>query len=195
MPVLPVLLVLISAVILGATLLVRTNDTVHDAARTAADTVEYPLSHRDEIQGTATRHQVNPYWVCAVIKAESDWRVGATSSAGAIGLMQVLPATAQEMADWGFVDASRYPVADLAEPAVNIEYGTAYLRYLVERYHEMEPAIAAYNAGMANVDAWLENGSDIRAVIEFPETRSYLLAVVWNREKYETLYPDAFTTV
>lgn len=182
------------AVILGATLLVRTNDTVYDAAKTVEGTVEYPLSYTDEIQGAADRHQVNPYWICAVIKAESDWHADAASSAGAVGLMQVLPATAQEMADWGMVDASGYPVADLADPAVNIEYGTAYLRYLVERYHEMEPAIAAYNAGMANVDAWLENGSDIREVIEFPETRSYLLAVVWNREKYESLYPDAFTT-
>lgn len=187
-----VLSVAILVLVVACVVLVKVNTSAYNLAKSVENSVQYPLRYTEYIQQSATEHEVNPYWVCAVIKAESDWDASAESDAGAVGLMQMLPSTAQEMADWGLVDASVYPVEDLADPRVNIEYGTAYLRYLVERYHEMEPAIAAYNAGMANVDSWLENGEDIRDVIEFPETDSYLLEVVWNKERYETLYPDAF---
>jgi soluble lytic murein transglycosylase len=75
---------------------------------------------------------------------------------------------------------------------VNIEYGTAYLRQLVERYHEVETALAAYNAGMGNADEWAETGGDIRDAIEFSETKHYVLRVVRARDVYEELYPEAF---
>jgi soluble lytic murein transglycosylase len=114
--------------------------------------------------------------------------------------MQILPSTAADMT--GKVNPDLRIEADpdrdgvdsdaLRDPAANIEYGTAYLRLLVERYHEIEPALAAYNAGMSNVDAWLERGDDIRETIEFPETRHYVLRVIRARDVYERLYPDAF---
>ncbi|NTU88477.1 MAG: lytic transglycosylase domain-containing protein [Actinobacteria bacterium] len=154
--------------------------------------VYYPLEYTQEIAESSARHEVNPYWVCALIESESAWDSDVMSDAGAIGLMQLLPETAKDLADWGIVDASRYPPENLKDPAVNIEYGTAYIRYLVERYHEMEPAVAAYNAGLGNVDEWLESGEDIRDTIDFPETATYLLRVVRAKELYEELYPDAF---
>ncbi len=80
----------------------------------------------------------------------------------------------------------------LLDPATNIEYGTAYLRYLVDRYHEIEMSLAAYNAGLSRVDEWAKKGSDIRATIEFPETRLYVLKVMRGKERYEALHPDAF---
>jgi len=75
---------------------------------------------------------------------------------------------------------------------VNIEYGAAYLRYLVGRYHEIEVALAAYNAGLANADAWARQGGDIRDHIEFPATRRFVLEVSGGKDRYEALYPNAF---
>ncbi len=152
----------------------------------------YPLDHVDEIAASAERHQVNPYLVAAVINVESDFRSGAESGAGAIGLMQILPTTAADMARWGVVDGVRYPLEDLADPAVNIEYGTAYLRYLVERYHEIDPALAAYNAGLGNADEWVAQGSDVRDFVDFPETHEYIQKVNRAKARYEELYPDTF---
>lgn len=153
----------------------------------------YPLpdEYRESIQRAATAHEVNPYLVAAIIDAESSWDADIVSGAGAVGLMQVLPATAQELRRRDLVD-ERFDPDDLADPDVNIEYGTAYFRTLVERYHEIETALAAYNAGMGNVDEWLDNEGNIRDQIEFPETRHYVLRVSRARDVYERLYPDAF---
>jgi soluble lytic murein transglycosylase len=152
----------------------------------------YPLHYENQIQDSATRHKINPNVVAGVIKAESSWDSKATSSAGAVGLMQLMPETARDLARSGAVDARRYPLKDLGDPSVNIEYGTAYLRFLVNRYHEIETALAAYNAGLRHADEWKKKGDDIRAAIEFPETKTYVVRVVRNREAYERLYPHAF---
>jgi soluble lytic murein transglycosylase len=152
----------------------------------------YPLSYQKEIAESAARHKVNPYLVAAVINAESSWQPDTVSKAGAVGLMQVLPGTAKDLAHAKAVDTKRYPVNRLSDPAVNIEYGTAYLRYLVERYHEIETALAAYNAGLRHADEWAKRGENIRAAIAFPETKHYVLRVMRGKERYETLYRDAF---
>jgi soluble lytic murein transglycosylase len=154
----------------------------------------YPLSHQDAIKAASVRHTVNPYLVAAVINAESKWDVDVVSGAGAVGLMQVLPSTADELSRRGRVDGHRFPPDKLSDPDVNIEYGTAYLRYLVERYHEIEVALAAYNAGLANADVWASKGGDIRETIGFPETRAFVLKVARGKDRYEALYPDAFGT-
>jgi soluble lytic murein transglycosylase len=152
----------------------------------------YQLEHREAIQASAQRHRVSPYLIAAVIEAESDWEPGARSSVGAQGLMQVMPSTARELARRGRVDGSAYPPGRLEDPAVNIEYGAAYLRYLVSRYHEIETALAAYNAGLANADSWAAQGGDIREQIDFPATRHFVLKVSRGKDRYEALYPDAF---
>ena len=152
----------------------------------------YQLEHAGKIADSATRHRVNPYLVASVIEAESDWEESARSAAGAQGLMQVMPSTAEELARRGRVDGKAYPPERLSDPAVNIEYGTAYLRYLVERYHEIETALAAYNAGLANADLWSARGGDIRRQIAFPETKHFVLKVSRGKDRYEALYPDAF---
>lgn len=152
----------------------------------------YPLRYEDAIESASSRHRVSPYLIAAVIDAESDWDPSARSAVGAEGLMQVMPSTANELADRGIVDRERFAPEELEDPVVNIEYGAAYLRYLVERYHEIETALAAYNAGLANADAWAEEGGDIRERIEFPETRHFVLKVSRGKDRYEALYPDAF---
>lgn len=152
----------------------------------------YPIRYQSQIADSATRHRISPYLVAAVINAESGWRASRRSSAGAIGLMQVMPQTARDLVRSGLVDGRKFPPSDLASPTVNIEYGTAYLRFLVNRYHEVETALAAYNAGLRHADEWKKKGGDIRAAIAFPETKSYVLRVVRNRDRYEYLYPSSF---
>lgn len=152
----------------------------------------YRLEHVEAIQDSATRHQVSPFLIASVIRAESDWEPDARSEAGAVGLMQIMPSSAKDLARWGIVDAERFPVDSLSEPDVNIEYGTAYIRYLVRRYHEIEAALAAYNAGLGNADKWVAEGGDIRESIDFPATRHYVLKVVRGKDRYEALYPDVF---
>ncbi len=154
--------------------------------------VYYHLEYRDYIQQAADRYQVNPYFIAAMAKCESDFDAQAVSSAGAVGVMQMMPQTASEVAELGLVDSSAYSPDNLTDPETNINYGTAYLRYLVERYHEMNPAIAAYNAGMGNVDKWLDENDDIRASVGFSETEKYIASVNRAKAMYEKLYPNAF---
>lgn len=152
----------------------------------------YPLRYENAILDAGNRHRVSPYLIASVIHAESGWNPAARSAVGAQGLMQVMPSTAVELAERGIVDAAKFPPSELESVEVSIEYGAAYLRYLVERYHEVETALAAYNAGLANVDEWSRGGGDIRDQIEFPATRHFVLKVMRGKDRYEALYPDSF---
>ena len=152
----------------------------------------YPLHYQTQIAESAARHRVSPYLVAAVINAESGWKPSIRSAAGAVGLMQVMPHTARDLASAGTVDATRFPPSDLTSPTVNIEYGTAYLRFLVSRYHEVETVLAAYNAGLRHADEWAKKGGDIRTAIQFHETKAYVLKVVRGRDRYQALYPTSF---
>lgn len=152
----------------------------------------YPLAFEQQIAQSAERNRLSPYLVAAVINEESGFDPETVSRAGAVGLMQVMPATAEDMLSRGVVSAEVVGTAPLTDPAANIEYGSAYLRQLVERYHEVEVALAAYNAGLRNADRWVADERPIREAITFPETRHFVVRVVRAKERYEELYPDAF---
>lgn len=154
----------------------------------------HPLRFEREIDAAALRHRVNPYLIAAVINAESGFDAGQVSEAGATGLMQLLPTTAQHMREQGVVTTAAVAGRPLSDPAANIEYGTAYLRYLVDRYHEVAAVLAAYNAGLGNADMWVKEaeGGDVLDHIAYPETRHYVLRVMRARDRYERLYPKAF---
>ncbi len=154
--------------------------------------VLYPLEYQDAILASATRHGVDPYLVAAVIETESGWNASAESNRGARGLMQLMPETASDMEAKGLVDAS-YRADDLEDPTTNIEFGCAYLAYLISYFNgATDHAIAAYNAGMGNVDTWTETGDELADAITFPETQSYLARVKTAHERYRELYPNAF---
>jgi soluble lytic murein transglycosylase len=154
--------------------------------------IALPLRHEDIIRQQAKDKGLDPALIAGVIYAESHFIDGRTSSAGAQGLMQLTPATAQYIAQKSGGTAFR--VSDLGTPQVNIAYGAFYLRYLMERYGDDVPLVlAAYNAGEGNVDKWIararakDKALDIDA-IPFGETRSYVTKVLDARRQYRTSY-------
>ncbi len=150
----------------------------------------YPVSYAEEIDAAASRHGVDPLLVCAVIKCESGWDSSAVSSVGAQGLMQLMPETAADLVDMGLVDGAAYDATDLANAAVNIEYGCAYLAFLQNNLSSTEEVIAAYNAGIGTVLAWIEDGGNVPDDISYTETRVYLERVQEAYEGYAAAYPS-----
>lgn len=154
--------------------------------------IVYPLPFRDEILAAASRRGLDPWFVAGLIRQESLFLVDARSSAGAIGLMQVLPTTGRELARRDGL--SGFAPAMLTDPAVNIRLGTLFVAELLERHGGRVPyALAAYNAGPSRVARWLrlpDNGDpDVFAErIPFPETRDYVRIVQQNARIYAELY-------
>jgi soluble lytic murein transglycosylase len=150
-----------------------------------------PLKHEDIIRQQAAEKNLDPALIAAVIYQESKFR-DRTSSAGAKGLMQLLPGTAEFIAHKS--GGTRFEVQDLATPQINIAYGSWYLRYLIGRYNGNEVlAIAAYNAGEDNVDKWViraggADSFDASRDIPFPETRAYVQGVLSKRSAYRKNY-------
>src|ERR1700754_4743392 len=121
---------------------------VHDAVQEFT----LPLQHEDIIRQQAKDKDVDPSLIAAVIYTESHFR-DQTSHAGATGLMQLMPATADYIAHKS--GGTQFTTADLATPQINISYGTWYLHYLLTKYRgNTVLALAAYNAGEGEVDAW-----------------------------------------
>lgn len=166
---------------------------LYETETTFSKSIFYPVHYGDMIEESAERHGVDPYLACAIIKCESDWDEWAMSNVGAVGLMQVMPSSAQTMADWGSVDPIEYPVADLEVPRINIEYGCAMLAYLSSELNSTEEVVAAYNAGLGNVQDWTKGGADIASAITYPETAAYLEKVMNALEGYRTSYPVGIT--
>jgi soluble lytic murein transglycosylase len=153
-----------------------------------------PLADASIIREQAAEKQLDPALIAAVIYAETKFDPR-TSSAGALGLMQLLPETANFIArESGGV---RFTTADLATPAVNLAYGSWYLRYLLNHYEGNElDAVAAYNAGYANVDRWVSKarseGAELSvSTIPFPETREYVRRVLAAQSGYRAAYSQA----
>jgi soluble lytic murein transglycosylase len=145
--------------------------------------LRYPLSYDHIVVGHARNYELDPALLAAVIYRESKFDAGAKSSSGAIGLMQLLPATAKGIAL--HTGGSRFRVADLYDPEINVRYGAFYLHRLLTKYGgDTTLALAAYNAGQANVDTWRAEGKGI----DFPETREYVDSVLETREVYADAY-------
>lgn len=154
----------------------------------------YPLEHEQAIRETAARKRLDPALVAAVIYQESGFRETVVSESGAIGLMQVTPGTAEDIARR--TGAVCFETGDLEDPEINIRYGSDQLSYLLELYDGDEAAaLAAYHAGPGNVDRWLrEAGVDELALadIGFAETRAYVervgrLRIIYRRAWGEVL--------
>jgi len=159
--------------------------------RKAVNELTLPLHYADVIRQQAGEKHLDPALIAGVIYAETKFQPR-DSSAGAVGPMQIMPQTASFLARRS--GATTFTTADLNTPQVNIAYGSYYLRYLLNEYHQnVTLALAAYNGGESNVDRWL---ADARAEghtfgvsdIAFPETRAYVLRVLRARDQYRHKY-------
>jgi soluble lytic murein transglycosylase len=158
----------------------------------AVQEIALPLRHEDIIRQQAADKGLDPALIAGVIYTESRFR-DQTSRAGAKGLMQLLPSTADDIARKS--GGTAFVQGDLADPQVNISYGTYYLRYLLKRYGgNTVLAIAAYNAGEGRVDQWIFDARhrgeefDHARHIPFPETRHYVQQVLEMRGRYRDRY-------
>ena len=147
--------------------------------------LRYPLEYEHIVRGHAEQYDLDAALLAAVIYRESEFDADARSSSGAIGLMQLLPDTAEGIAQ--LTGGSGFVVDDLYDPEINVRYGSFYLRRLLRKYEDERLALAAYNAGQANVDEWIAEG---REEIPFPETREFVENVLDARDLYARAYAD-----
>jgi soluble lytic murein transglycosylase len=177
----------VAAVVLAALVVALIVSGVNVAVRRLG----LPLSHASVIRQQAAAKHLDPALIAAVIYAESKFEPR-PSSAGAQGLMQILPATAYFIAHLS--GGSRFTASDLSTPSINVAYGSYYLRYLLDHYSGNEMlAVAAYNGGLANVDSWVAHadaaGTTLTlAAIPFGETRVYVQRVLAAQRAYRTTY-------
>lgn len=156
----------------------------------------HPLAHEQAIADAAAANGLDPYLLAGVINAESGFRAEVVSTAGAVGLMQVLPSTADAVASRIGIKGTMNVTA-LSAPETNIRVGSAYLAELVARYDgNIDLALAAYNAGISNADEWAvrwkRTKGPVSAAIDFPETARYVDGVRTQVAAYRELYPEAF---
>ena len=152
----------------------------------------FPQPYAQAIRAAAARNGVDAELVMALIRQESSFHPRARSRANARGLMQLITPTARQMARQA---GKRYRTQYLYDPAYNLDLGSRYLRYLVDRFDgQIERVLAAYNSGQHRVDAWLgreeyREPAEFVASIPFSETRSYVRIVMSNWELYRRLSP------
>jgi soluble lytic murein transglycosylase len=151
----------------------------------------YPLVHQEPLDHEARARGVDPSFAAALIRQESNFTPGATSAAGARGLMQVMPAVGQAVAR-----GLRFPVWDpvlLYQADVNVQLGMAHLAELLERYDRPVHVLAAYNAGASRVERWkekrgVEDPELFAERIPYAETRDYVRIIQRTAEFYRSLY-------
>lgn len=156
----------------------------------------YPTDYDEIISRYSDAYNVPKSVIYAVIKTESDFDPNAESSAGAMGLMQMIPSTFEWLTGEEHL-CENLSVKKLFDPEVSIRYGTYYLAYLYRKFdYNWRNAFAAYNGGEGNVAKWLKSseysdGNGNLTHIPFKETRSYVSKVEHAVEKYEKLYPSS----
>ena len=154
----------------------------------------FPLTYREQVEALSAEYGVPVPLIFAVVKAESGFRPEAQSHAGACGLMQLMPDTAEWIAHKYNEDGAGYSFDSLYDPETNIRYGTWYLGYLSRRFGgDAKKIVCAYHAGQGNVDSWLKNpqysadGVTLN-VIPTQDTATYASRVLRARDVYQKYY-------
>lgn len=148
----------------------------------------YPLKYKKEIIEYGKIYNVKPELICAIICTESKFNKSAISSKGAVGLMQIMPKTAEWLCE---KEKINYSYQNLFEPQFNIRLGTKYIKYLQEKFNDEELVVMAYNAGEGTVNAWLlnneysQNGKTI-SIVPYKETKTYLQKVKNAKKVYKS---------
>lgn len=175
-----------------------------DSVKRQFEKLELPkedLEYLDDIKSASREFGIDENLILAIIKAESNFDVDASSRSGAMGLMQIMPDTYESE----IKNALNLQIAAhnaLLEPYINIRSGTYYISRLIERYDDIATALAAYNAGPGKVERWLadstysqerSDGKEGRILISenipYSETKKYVSRVMYYYEKYTELYP------
>lgn len=151
----------------------------------------YPMKYEEYVYKYAEEYNVDPLLVLAIIKAESNFEPEVVSGSNAIGLMQLMNATAEDTARKLKIE---YPSKEiLYNPEMNIRLGTKYYSTLIEKYQNATIALTAYNAGSGNVDKWIDSGllkldGSNAEDIPFKETNMYVRKILRDYEIYKKLY-------
>lgn len=178
----PIVIILIFAVLLGAVYFYFSNKLQNN---------QYPQKYGEYVEKASKEYDLDKSLIYAVIRTESKFNENAESRVGACGLMQIMP----ETFDWLMEkrgEKGKYTADDLYDPEVNIDYGCYLLRYFLDYYGNEQCAVAAYNAGF-EVSNWLDDpncSSDGMTldVIPYPETSEYVEKVESAKDKYNELY-------
>ena len=152
----------------------------------------YKQDYSEYVTKYAEENKIDPMWIYAIIKVESNFNSNATSGSGAKGLMQLMDNTASDIAKE--LKIEKFEPNMLYNPEINIMIGVRYFDNLLSKYNEnYYLAIAAYNGGIGNVDSWLEkgiinkDGSNIEN-IPYKETNMYVRKTVKAYTIYNELY-------
>jgi len=158
--------------------------------------LDYPRAYWPLVLEVSKENGLDPYLVLAVARQESTFRPALISSAGAVGLMQVMPATADLLAK-GDPEVPRNTADNLENPLSSLRLGAHYLHHMLDRWQgNIAFALASYNAGPGNFAKWRKQfaKTDLETFIEsipFIETREYVKIVLANYAAYHSLYPPA----
>ena len=152
----------------------------------------FPLPWKSEVVRSAEAHGLDPYFVAALIRQESEFNPDAKSHANAYGLMQLIPSTGRMLGRQQGTTVARTSM--LLNPSLNIQLGTRYLRSQLDEWNgDVYRTLAAYNAGPGRVKQWLgwmkfTDPVEFVESIPFTETREYVQAVLRNADMYRELY-------
>lgn len=154
----------------------------------------FPQAYIEKVNGVAKNYGIDPLWILSLMRQESAFNAKIVSSADAIGLMQLLPSTAGEIAaDMGQEGPT---IEELKNPEINIRLGISYLNHLLSLFNgNVVFALAGYNAGPAKVNDWVALRSHLSPLefiesIPYQETRDYVKKVIRNYYIYTVLYRD-----
>jgi soluble lytic murein transglycosylase len=160
----------------------------------------YPIHYKEDIEFYAEHYQIDPFLTASIIRTESNFRPNHVSKKGALGLMQIMPQTAEWIIEQGrFKDLTQ---EDLLREDVNLQLGSWYIAWLYQNFKftdtsleddELAILTASYNAGPGNVQKWLKEGTwdgTYASIKDIPygETRHYIQRVIYYYNKYDTYY-------
>lgn len=154
----------------------------------------YPVKYQESIVQSSEEYSLNPLFVASIIRVESNFRNDRVSKKGAMGIMQIMPSTAEWIMERKQFD--HLSISDLENASSNIQMGAWYIHSLLNQFSgNMAAAAAAYNAGPGNVSKWIASGQWDGTVkdsdqIPFGETRHYVIRVNYYFEKYTKIYRD-----
>ena len=154
----------------------------------------YPIEYSEYVEKYSEENNLDKYLVYAIIKAESNFDPHVTSSSDAKGLMQLMEETAIERSN--MIDEQTIETHDLYNPEINIKLGTSYFAYLLGLFdNNTILALTAYNAGLGNVQEWInkgiikKDGSDIEN-IPYKETNNYVRKILKDYQMYMKIYEE-----